>query len=242
MWGFSNKRRRRESTNFCGDCGDGFDMDEDEWSTCCHCEGLLCERCMEGKPTCTGCEEALDRGDPVMGVIMCESCFNVCDACDTSYCAGCFTEHQKTCSSKTRAERVMATVDQDIEKKEREIACARQDIAAAQARLERSEAELKRARQKKAAAEVELGLNTDAAPTQASAGGAASEAAASASSSASASAAPASAGKRLHMSEKLSAADEEGEQDRETEKIPFSDRDEAAREEGGAPAAPPSLE
>ena len=228
MSGFSHKRSRRESRNFCGDCGDGFDMDEDEWCTCCHCEAVLCERCWDEKPTCTGCEEALARGEDVSGVNMCESCYNSCEACGTSYCNGCFAEHQKTCTSKTRAERVMATVDQAIEKKEKEVALARGDIFEAEIRLKNAEAELKQARQKKAAAEVELGLNTDSAPTQASAGGAAAEAAASASTSA----APASSGKRAHVSEKLSAAHEEGEQ--ETEKEAMEKKPRVKKEESSS--------
>ena len=73
-------------------------------------------------------------------------------------------EHEKTCTSKTRAERVVATVNQDIEKAEHEIAQTQATIARAQSQLPVLEEQLARAHKKKADAEIELGLKPAPAP------------------------------------------------------------------------------
>ena len=168
--GYGRKRSRGE-WNHCDQCGDGFDMEEDEWVTCCHCECCLCESCM-GELTCNGCEEAEARGEMVIGTAMCESCCEFCEACGqedepAAYCTHCIKEHKKTCSSTTRAERVMASVNQEIADNEEAVIRTRQEIASAQAKLARLEEDLTRARKKKADAEVELGLNAPLAPAPA---------------------------------------------------------------------------
>ena len=104
------------------------------------------------------------RGEMVIGTAMCESCCEYCEACGqedepAAYCTHCIKEHKKTCSSTTRAERVMASVNQEIADNEEAVIRTRQEIASAQAKLARLEEDLTRARKKKADAEVELGLN-----------------------------------------------------------------------------------
>ena len=165
-YGGYGRKRSRGDWNHCDQCGDGFDMEEDEWVTCCHCECCLCESCMS-ELTCKGCEEAEARGEMVIGTAMCESCCEFCDACGqedepAAYCTHCIKEHRTKCSSKTRAERVMASVNQEIADTEEAVMRTRREIATAQAKLARLEADLTRARKKKADAEVELGMNAPA--------------------------------------------------------------------------------
>ncbi|KAL1524866.1 hypothetical protein AB1Y20_019746 [Prymnesium parvum] len=165
-YGFGRKRRHGE-WRLCAQCEDEFDMEEeeDEWGVCCDCECYLCETCMN-EMTCTGCEAALDRNESVIGTAVCESCSETCEHCEeadwpATYCTTCFKQHITTCTFKTRAERVMATADQEIDDAEKAVADTRQEIASAQAKLTRLEEELTRARQRKVDAEVALGVTTD---------------------------------------------------------------------------------
>ena len=111
--------------------------------------------------TCTGCEEASDRGEMVIGVAMCEACCEFCETCGdedepAAYCSGCMKEHREKCTGKTHAQRVMATVDNDIKDAERQLAKAREQAADAQRHVAACEAALAKAQRNKVAAEAEL--------------------------------------------------------------------------------------
>ena len=80
----------------------------------------------------------------MIGTAMCESCCEFCDACGqeddpAAYCSHCIKEHRKTCSSSsydsclTRAERVMASVNQEIADNKEAVIRTLQEIATAQA-------------------------------------------------------------------------------------------------------------
>ena len=137
----------------------------DEWCTCCYCETLMCESCM-GELTCTGCEEASERGELVIGVEMCESCCEFCETCGdedapVAYCTGCMKEHREKCTGKTHAQRVMATVDNEIKDAERQLEQTRAQAADAQRRVSACEAKLAKMQQKKVAAKTELARPDD---------------------------------------------------------------------------------
>ena len=97
----------------------------------------------------------------VIGVAMCEACCEFCETCGdedepAAYCSGCMKEHREKCTGKTHAQRVMATVDNDIKDAERQLAKAREQAADAQRHVAACEAALAKAQRNKVAAEAEL--------------------------------------------------------------------------------------
>mmetsp|Transcript_12875 Transcript_12875/g.30542 ORF Transcript_12875/g.30542 Transcript_12875/m.30542 type:complete len:168 (+) Transcript_12875:113-616(+) len=153
--GYGKRRYRDDADYFQCDCGE--ECHDDEGCTCGCCESIHCEACTN--TLCDICDDRERRtGEPneVGTAAICESCISYpgCDACgsDVTICKGCIQEHLKTCSKKTRSERVIASADLEISFCETSIRKLRQEIESKQSKLRQVEAKLAAAQARKSAA------------------------------------------------------------------------------------------
>ena len=146
FWG--SKRRRGGDTMFCGDCGDSFDGEEDVWVVCGECERTLCEACSQ--TICPICEKS----DFPISLAICEGCAASCDKCGDGavYHKSCLTEHIKTCTARSRAERSLDGATRDVATKTTELAQAEAQLRRARERVDRLKRELSDARERRDAA------------------------------------------------------------------------------------------
>lgn len=153
MFGYGGYGKRSRDIMHCGECGDPFDAEEDEWNVCGECERALCSECMS---TCDLCENS--DGQYAESIFICEGCMNFCRDCDSGRCfhKECFVEHLKTCNKKTRAQRALASVKEERKQTERKLRDARNRLATLQRNVESYEKELARLKEQEAKAEKAL--------------------------------------------------------------------------------------
>ena len=154
-WGYGKRRRRDNDDYFVCSCGDECHFDQS--LTCGCCGNIFCSDCAGIE--CDICKDRERRGQDVFETNVCESCiaYPGCDSCgdDVTICTGCMPEHLKTCSKKSRAERVISSATHKIAEFETNISQVRAEIESKQARLRELEAGLAAAQARKREAETE---------------------------------------------------------------------------------------
>ena len=130
----------------CGQCGDGFDMEEDEgWSTCGGCERTMCETCVtEGyEMTCARCEKLHETSggagaNMMEGHPLCEGCYGCeCESCEMRLCRECEVPHKQECEAGTdkgKAAFALAAAKRHVTDTEAQLASVASQIEVLQSR------------------------------------------------------------------------------------------------------------
>ena len=144
--GWGSKKRSRDLI-VCDECEEEIDMENYAFASCASCLNVT---------MCTGC---LGRSCEICKEPLCEDCSKTCDEdeCDEfCFCPSCLPEHLEGCTSKSRAQRLLATADNDIKESKEEITKIQSMIEQYQTPLKEMRYNLANAEARKDAAEEDL--------------------------------------------------------------------------------------
>lgn len=157
MFDAANKRRRCLNGSECRNCEDYIDFDEELFCVCGECQSALCSDCVEFSGLCSVCDAELEEGGcGTEGPAMCEGCSDYCEECDLAFHNCCKADHLKVCNALSRAERAVASANQEIKDTEKTLIQKGAELKSLQTEISRLETSLESSKKDLKSAKKEL--------------------------------------------------------------------------------------
>jgi hypothetical protein len=129
----------------CDFCEENIEMRDDDYggsAECEMCSKLMCEEC-KFEVTCHVCDKKIEENEDFDMPDICEECMDSCEACDgVHFHPSCKEEHLRTCNPQGRAQRVLASAEDDVDDKKAEVARLEKELEAKKKALVEAEKKL----------------------------------------------------------------------------------------------------